>query len=172
MTPKERIGVFGIVATAVGVSLGLCNLLGIFEHSDRRAMLQWTLSDAIAGLKLDDPRAIAFMSRFPPPRTDKKLLGVSKNTQRVTGGPIFAATIGYVAEDGERLFVATLEDVRGWSAETPYPWLSWLLTTIGMLVTVSAFVVGYRTDRRKKVPDSTTEPAAPEAPLAPPASAG
>jgi hypothetical protein len=149
MTIKGHIGLLGILVTAIGVLMGFANLQGWFAHSDRRDVLAWTLATGGSGLRLEDPRAIAFSQRFPPPKTAKRIIAIAKNAMRVGDGPVFTATVGYVTEDGERLFVATLDDVRAWSAETRYPWVAWLFTTFGLLVTISMFILNWRETRHK-----------------------
>ena len=148
--------VVGWVVLVAGVVLGYADLQGSLRYTDREAFVQWA-TELNSGLPMDTPAAQAFSKRFPPPDGEaiEGLTHVTKWKTQLDGGPILDASFNYMRRDQSRTrYVATLSDVREWATESRYPWLSWLLTTVGAVVVLVSEAIEWGGDRKaeKRVP--------------------
>jgi len=152
--PKRRDWAVDVVAWLIllaGIAAGYGNLRGWFRHTDRAGVVRWML-ESETGLPLAEPGAVAFTERFPPPaetdeRTHGRLTHLTKTMMKSTGGgrPV-GGFVTYMHADTTRTgSAATLDDVRRWAEETPYPWLSLALTALGATLTIGR---GIATKRR------------------------
>lgn len=149
---KKPIKVTGLLVLGIGILLNLGDLLGWFKHSARVKFLNWVLESPM-GMPIETKPAIEFMKRFPPP-PDARVSEITHLTkQRIAslGGPPMSASINYMHRDGTRTtYVATLEQVREWANESPYPWIAWSLTVAGFIIEVLSSTVLDRKENRKK----------------------
>ena len=61
------------------------------------------------------------------------------------------ASFNYMRRDQSRTeYVATLEDVREWAAESFYPWLSWVLTFVGFIAVLGSEAIDWRGKRKSQ----------------------
>jgi hypothetical protein len=135
--------VTGLAALLAGVVVGYLDFSGRFLDPDKQAFLEWILTTP-AGLALSEPAAQKFMRDFPPPADSRpaQITHVTKNVLRFEKGPVQSASLNYMHADGSRTgFVATLEDVRAWAEQTPYPWIVWILSFVGFLEVFLGFLI-------------------------------
>ena len=84
------------------------------------------------------------MIDYPPPadNNSSEITHVTKNIIKFDKGPVQSASINYMHRDGSRTsFVATLDDVRQWAAQTSYPFLAWVLSVIGFAEVLIGFLI-------------------------------
>lgn len=139
----------GIAVLGVGVLTGFADLKGWLRDGDREAFLQWALQSSV-GMPIGQSSAQAFMKRFPPPEDARisDITHITKQVERPERGPVLQAAFNYMHSDHSRTaYVATLADVREWAAESPYPWVSWLLTVIGFLEVLGSTGIQWRRER-------------------------
>ena len=142
----------GLLALALGVCLGLADLVGWLRYSDRDAFLQWAIYEE-SGLPIETLAAQAFVRRFPPPDTVdiSTITHVTKWRLRLDGGLALDAAFNYGRREGSRTeYVATLGDVREWAAESSYPWLSWVLTLVGFIEVLGSEAIEWRGKRKSQ----------------------
>ena len=92
-----------------------------------------------------------FMKKFPPPsgETEKNLTHLTKSVMQYEIGGILNASVNYMRKDTSRTsHIATLEEIRKWANETPYPWISWWITLFGFIGLIGNFII------EKKLEDS------------------
>ena len=143
--------VTGVIVLGIGVLIGFANLMGWLRYDDREAFLHWAL-ESQTGLSIAGPAGQAFMKRFPPPEGARSELitHITKMVVRAENGPVMQASFNYMHSDHSRTsFVATLADVREWAAESPYPWLSWVLMAVGFLEVLGSTVIQWWRERNK-----------------------
>ena len=131
---------------AVGLALGFADLRGWFRSAVREQVLNWALKSTV-GLPLSEPGAVAFMKSFPPPSGEEpsNLTHLTKQVIRSQGGPVMMGSINYMRRDTTRTaYVATIDALRVWANETPYPWVSWVVTLFGFLEVLTSWVVEVR----------------------------
>lgn len=95
-------------------------------------------------MSLDQPAAKEFMKKFPPPPGEKKenLTHLTKSVMKYEIGGTLNASVNYMRKDMSRTsHVATLEEIRYWTDETPYPWISWLITLVGFIELLGDFFI-------------------------------
>ncbi len=130
---KKVLKITGLLILASGIILNLANLNGMLKDKDRAELLRWAV-ESQGDFSLEDKTAKVFLNRFPPPQsTVADLTHVTKTVVRQPGGGLpMMVCINYLHSDETRTgCVATIEELRDWSNETPYPWLAWFLTLFG-----------------------------------------
>ena len=140
---RTRLNLTVLVLLGLSSLLGLADLLGYFEHPDRRAVLDWVLTSD-AGMAIEESAAQAFMARFPPPPDARlpEITHLTKQPVRSQGGPVMMASINYMhADESRTTYIATLAEVREWAAESRVPWFAWALTFFGFLAALFSFLI-------------------------------
>ena len=130
---KKALKIIGLLILASGIILNLANLNGMLKDKDRAEMLRWAM-ESKKGIPIENKAAKLFFKNFPPPQDRvEDLTHVTKTVVRQPGGGLpMMVCINYMHSDGTRTgCVASIEELRDWSNETPYPWLAWLLTLFG-----------------------------------------
>ena len=138
--------VIGFIIMGVGIAVQFADLEGYLKNRERQEILDWVLSSK-SGMPLEAPAAKEFMKRFPPPNNEssKYLTHLTKSIMQYQTGGIIAANVNYMRKDLSRTsHVATLEEIRRWASETPYPWISWWITTLGFLALLASFYLERR----------------------------
>ncbi len=119
---------------AIGLILAFLDLKGYFKSKNRMEILYW-VSNSNSGMPINLPAAKEFIKRFPP--QDEKfnnLTHLTKNVIRYELDGIVDASVNYMRRDLSRTKnVATLDEIRRWTLETPYPWIAWGLTLVGFI---------------------------------------
>ncbi len=137
--------VTGLVFMMLGLVLGFLNLQGWLEDKDKTAVLNWVLTSS-SGLQISHPGAKKFMHEFPPPLNAKRteITHLTKHITKLENGLVQYAQINYMLSDLSRTsYVATLNDVRNWAAETSYNLWAWILSLIGFIEMASIFIIQY-----------------------------
>lgn len=127
--------IIGIIVLALGLILGFANLKGWFNNKNRIEFLNWALTSD-SGISIELPAAKEFIKAFPPPEGEQlnNLTHLTKDKLNFESGGTINISINYMRKDFSRTtHVATLSDIRTWTSETSYPWISWWLTLIGFL---------------------------------------
>lgn len=130
---SQLLKVTGMIAIALGLILGYADLKGNLKNKKRTEILEWVLTSS-TGLALENPAAKEFMNRFPPPKHEdmKNLTHLTKQVVRLEKGGVYNASVNYMRKDFSRTnYVATLDEIRDWASESPYPLISWWITLIG-----------------------------------------
>lgn len=136
----------GFAIVAIGIVVQFGDLKGYLKNSERQELLDWVLH-AGSGIALESPAATEFMKRFPPPNNEsaKNFTHLTKSVMRYETGGIIIVNVNYIRKDLSRTsHVATIEEIRRWASETPYPWISWWITIIGFLVLLASFYLERR----------------------------
>jgi hypothetical protein len=110
------------------------------------------------GLSIRNPGSKKFMKRFPPPENSRpnEITHLVKSATIYQLGGMQNASINYMHSDGSRTaHVATLNDVKAWAKKTNYELLSWLLSLLGFLEMMGAFIIE-RILKRKKITSQFT----------------
>lgn len=147
----------GLLALALGICLGLADLMNWLRYPDREAFLAWAMYKE-GGLPIDTPAAQAFVHRFPPPDNvdSRTITHVTKWRMRLEGGQALDAAFNYGQHDKSRTeYVATLEDVREWAAKSPYPWLSWVLALVGFIEVLGSEAIEWHRKRKSRASSDT-----------------
>jgi len=140
----------GIIAIAIGLILEFTDLKGCLIDKQRIEILNWALNSD-SGMSIELPAAKKFMKNFPPPENEKKenLTHLTKSVMQYEIGGILNASVNYMRKDTSRTsHIATLEEIRKWANETPYPWISWWITLFGFIGLIGNFII------EKKLEDS------------------
>jgi len=125
----------GIIAIATGLLLEFADLKGCLIDRQRIEILNWVLNSD-SGMSVELPAAKKFMKKFPPPENEKRenITHITKSITKYEIGGILNASVNYMRKDTSRSsHVATLEEIRKWANETPYPWISWWITLFGFI---------------------------------------
>lgn len=133
----------GIAAIAIGLILEFTDLKGYLKDKKRTEILNWVLYSN-SGMPIEQPEAKVFMKKFPPPSGEKEenLTHLTKSVMKYEVGGILNASVNYMRKDTSRTsHVATLEEIRSWTNETPYPWISWWITLVGFIELVGNFFI-------------------------------
>jgi hypothetical protein len=121
----------GLVAVALSLGLQFADLNGYLKSENRIEVLNWILKSK-TGLSLATPAGKAFVRQFPPPPGEHldNLTYLTKSVLLQEHGSIYNASVNYMRRDLSRTnFIATLDDVRQWASESPYPWYAWWLAS-------------------------------------------
>jgi len=141
-----RLKLIGLAIIVGGVVFQFADLKGFLSNRERQEILDWVLHSE-SGLSLESPAAKEFMRKFPPPNNEsvKDCTHLTKSVMQYETGGIISANVNYMRRDLSRTsHVATLEDIRRWAAETPYPWISWWITIFGLFELAATFYLERR----------------------------
>lgn len=133
----------GIITIGIGLILGFTDLKGYLKNKHRIEIINWVLNSN-TGMSLEQPAAKEFMKKFPPPsgEKEKNLTHLTKSVMKYEIGGISSASVNYMRKDTYRTsHVATLEEIRNWANETPYPWISWWITLVGFVALIGDFII-------------------------------
>ena len=139
--------VSGFVILLIALVIQFAHLKGYLRHEERIDFLGWARKSN-KRLPINTPSAKAFMEQFPPPSNSSpsKITYITKLVVRVQNGLVDQAQINYMYQDNSRTdYVATLGDIENWAAESRYPWIAFILSTIGFVITVTAEVISRKT---------------------------
>lgn len=141
----------GKVITFVGILVGLGNLLGWFCSKDRADFYNLVKNSA-TGIPIGHPAAEDFMNKFPPPSNfgKAKITHIIKLKLQTMSKFTISGALRYMDENQkESSDVASFEDVRRWSEETPYGWVAWWLILIGFVIGVAEDLLRWLVKGRK-----------------------
>jgi len=133
----------GIIAIAIGLILEFTYLKGCLFDKQRIEILNWVLNSNV-GMSIELPEAKKFMKKFPPPKNEKKdnLTHLTKSIMKYEIGGILNASVNYMRKDTTRTsYVATLDEIRKWANETPYPWISWWIALFGFIELIGNIIL-------------------------------
>jgi len=125
----------GIIIIILGLILRFLDLKGYLKNKERIAILNWAL-DSESGMSIELPAAKEFMKKFSPPQGEdiNNLTHLTKSVMNYEIGGILNASVNYMRKDNSRTsHVATLVEIRAWANKSPYPWIAWWLTLIGLI---------------------------------------
>jgi hypothetical protein len=145
--------VIGLSIVFIGLVAGLGNLLGWFTHSERLEMVR--LIRTKESIPVTTTGFAELLHTYPPPPST-----VNKDAV-VRLGPITSIrSIGYVTPLAPLAYfdvnnnrtppILTFDELEKWATASSYPWLAWVISAIGFVVTA----IGVVNDLRRRV-DST-----------------
>ena len=154
MKIRTRLKIFGRVVTVLGVTVALLNLRGCFQDQTRADLLRLALAAGHRqGVSITHPAAAAFMKRFPPPSTTNvdEITHIIKMGMVMGTGYASAMPFAYLLRGGAvTKHVADLDEVRSWASESPYPWVAWWVTLIGIIAVLGVDFSEWRERRSTK----------------------
>ena len=133
-----------IIGFAIGL-LGLVAVLldqyGVFQNKEK-ICLAALIRDSNR-VPRDSPGFDSFVARFPPPsniRAEEVDFILMSRVQWADGFPAYIS-VSYEARGTPTKRVASFDDVRRWSEETPYSWIGLTIAFTGWLVGVVSEVL-------------------------------
>jgi hypothetical protein len=152
---KNKVKIIGLVIIFVGLMVGLANLIGWFSHPDREELVE---SIRHRGVALSDMKAFDdLMKEFPPLRNWKKsdIKGIRTSSSVSSGGLVIPiGPIQYFTHSNQEKKCAGFDQIIEWSKESSYPWVSWVITAFGFILTL----IGYGIERRSKPSQTERKP--------------
>ncbi|MBU1184228.1 MAG: hypothetical protein KJ663_03530 [Proteobacteria bacterium] len=142
----------GFAIVAFGITVQFADLKGYLKNRESQKILDWVLYSK-SGMPLESPAAREFIKKFPPPNTEsvEDLTHLTKSVMQYETGGLISANVNYMRKDLSRTgHVATLEEIRRWTSETPYPWISWWITILGFLALLVTFYLERRQTAHNK----------------------
>ncbi|KAB2891596.1 MAG: hypothetical protein F9K32_03635 [Desulfobulbaceae bacterium] len=157
MCNYKKIEIIGIAIIFIGLLIGLGDLLGWFEHPERSAMVK--MIERNGEIPSSAPNFEELLSSFPPESivdisiivkmrptsgfmSQLKAEGLDENFGEYWNpvGPLV------YCNDNNKCTrpIITFEELKEWSKSSIYPWLSWILSAIGFIVTLTGTILAGR----------------------------
>jgi hypothetical protein len=140
--------VIGLAIVFIGLVAGLGNLLGWFTHSERFEMVKMIRTGG--SIPVTATGFADLLHAYPPPSTVNKaaVARLSLTTSIRSGGYVTpTGPLAYYDVNNSRIApILTFDELEKWATASSYPWLAWVISTIGFIVTT----IGVANDLRRR----------------------
>ncbi len=140
--------VIGLSIVFIGLVAGLGDLLGWFTHSERLEMVKLIRTEG--SIPVTATGFADLLHAYPPPSIVNKVAVVR------LGPTTFFESGGYVTPTGPLAYfdvnnsrtlpILTFDELEKWATASSYPWLVWVISTIGFVV----IAIGVANDLRRR----------------------
>ena len=135
---RNYLKIAGLVVGTLGLIATLANLLGIFSHPNREAMVGMIRS---RGEIPSTAQGFSELLRdFPPPEgvATEAIAGLATSTDARSGGNVVPiGPLVYIDANkprGSREPILTFDELEAWAASSGYPWVAWFISVLGVMV--------------------------------------
>ena len=148
MKALKNLKVIGLSIVFIGLVIGLGNLLGWFTHTERLDMVE--LIRTKGSIPVTTP-GFRELIRTYPPRSPEKTIAIIRlgPTTSISSGGYVTLTgplAYYDVKNNRTLPALTFDELEQWATASSYPWLIWVISAIGFVVTA----VGVANDLRRR----------------------
>ncbi len=139
--------VIGLSIIFIGLVAGLGNLLGWFTHSERLEMVKLIRTEG--SIPVTATGFVDLLHAYPPPSIVNKdaVVRLGTTTAFESGGYVIPTgpLVYYNVNNRSTLQILTFNELEKWATASSYPWLAWVISTIGFVVTA----IGFANDLRR-----------------------
>jgi hypothetical protein len=143
----------GVVIGLLGLVAGFGNLLGLFAHAERLEMVRLVRTQA--SIPSTTSGFTALVAAFPPPEGVRiaDIASMGPSTHIASGGYITPTgpLVYYNAQRQHTPPIATFDELQAWASSTPYPWVAWVFSGVGWLLTALGIVGDFMQSKRDTV---------------------
>ena len=148
MKVLKNLKVIGLSIVFIGLVTGLGNLLGWFTHTERLEMVE--LIRTKGTIPVTTAGFTELLRAYPPPSTvnTAAIIRLGPTTALRSGGYVTpTGPLAYYDVNNHRTPpILTFDELEQWATVSSYPWLTWVISAIGFVVTA----VGVANDLRRR----------------------
>ena len=148
MKVLKNLKVIGLSIVFIGLVIGLGNLLGWFTHTERLEMVE--LIRTKGTIPVTTAGFIELLRAYPPrsPVNTIAIIRLGPTTSIRSGGYVTpTGPLAYYDVNNHRTPpILTFDELEQWATASSYPWITWVISAIGFLVTA----VGVANDLRRR----------------------
>jgi hypothetical protein len=131
----HKIKLIGVAVALIALVIGFADLRGCFVDQEKVAFAELVMN-SVKEIPRETPGFERFLVDFPPPYglDPAKVTHIGDNALRWDTSPAESLGVVYVVNEKRTSVVARLDQVRDWSRDNVYSWLSWIVAALGWAI--------------------------------------